>query len=149
MTLLLTIPGRVQAWERTGGNGARRYTRPKSAAYKRLIATVARAAMAGREPFAGPVRVDWIAAFARPKRRPAEVPPEAWRTGARVVRTGTPDRDNIDKAILDGLTTAQVWGDDAAVVSGEIAKVYAARGEGAHVEVRVEAIGWTHERRAG
>jgi len=78
-------------------------------------------------PIFGAVRVDLEFIFARPKshlRSNGEVKPSA-----PVHHTAKPDRDNLDKAVLDTLTKLQVWPDDSHVCQGSIAKRYAAIGE--------------------
>ena len=60
----------------------------------------------------GPVNLDLIFFFARPK---TILPSVVWMDRR-------PDRDNLDKAILDALTNAGWWKDDCCVVSGIIAK---------------------------
>jgi crossover junction endodeoxyribonuclease RusA len=43
--------------------------------------------------------------------------------------TGTPDRDNLDKAVCDAITAAGVWVDDSQVTSGTIRKRYCLEGQ--------------------
>lgn len=138
----ITIPGRPQPWQRTGGQGARRYTRRETAAYEARVAMLARAAMRGSPPLSGPLEVAVTAVWPRPKRRPDVMPPEAWATGTRAPRPSKPDADNVAKGILDGLTRGRVIGDDGQVVRLVAETLYAAEGEGPHVEVRVVAVGW-------
>jgi crossover junction endodeoxyribonuclease RusA len=77
----------------------------------------------------GAVSVDITAALPRPKhhygagRNAGSVRPSAPR-----YPTGKPDRDNLDKLVLDALTGA-AFADDAAVVDGRIAKRYARSGD--------------------
>lgn len=136
------VPGRPQAWQRTGGSGARRFTRPESAAYKRAVGTVARAAMGRRSPLDGPLRLDVVAVYPRPAKRPKVVPADVWRAGERIVRPVGSDADNVAKAIADALTAARVWHDDAQVVDLHAVTVWAAVGEQPCAEVLVEAVGW-------
>ncbi len=50
-----------------------------------------------------------------------------------------PDRDNLDKAVLDALTTLGMWGDDAQVVDGRVGKRYQrSRDERTGVFVEIE-----------
>lgn len=85
------------------------------AAWRRRVIGEARIAMAAFEwatvPAGVPVLVDvdWI--FKRPGVPPTLQP-----------RTQKPDRDNLDKAILDPLTRAGVWHDDCQPFAGDIAK---------------------------
>lgn len=51
--------------------------------------------------------------------------------------TGRPDVDNLAKLVMDQLTAAGIWGDDAKVASLECHKVYAAKGG---VGVEIESI---------
>lgn len=87
-------------------------------------------------PFTGPLRVTITAFFPRPKKH--------YFTGARakILRTDAPDyhiskpdRDNLDKAILDALTNAGIWYDDSVVCAGSVTKRYADATPGAYVEI--------------
>ena len=105
------------------------YNPPSADAWKARVGLEARA-IRGRTPLAGPIRVDVIFLFPRPLshfigRRPER----GLRPGAPVWHDIRPDRDNLDKAILDALTRARLWGDDAQIADGRIQKRYAAAGE--------------------
>lgn len=98
------------------------YTPNETRDWQRSASMVLRAAWgaAGRSGSVGdraPVRVDVVALFERPQRpiHPFYV----------VVK---PDRDNIDKIVLDSLVKAGVLHDDNAVVAGEPLKLYAPEG---------------------
>ena len=43
--------------------------------------------------------------------------------------TGKPDRDNLDKAVCDAITSAGVWVDDSQVTDGRIRKRYCLNGQ--------------------
>ena len=73
-------------------------------------------------------RLDWVAYFE---------PPQSWSKRERADAIGTlhrsrPDRDNIDKAILDTLFET-----DSAIACGTIRKVW---GEPARIEVTIEVL---------
>lgn len=76
-----------------------------------------------RLPWVGPLRVDLTFHFPRPKAHytsRGELKPTAptWHITK-------PDRDNLDKGVLDALTQLGMWADDKGVCAGEIKKVYA------------------------
>ena len=71
-----------------------------------------------------PVRVDVVALFERPSR--------PFHPFFVVVK---PDRDNVDKIVLDSLVKAGVLHDDNAVVAGEPLKLYAPEGTSPQVLV--------------
>ena len=89
-----------------------------------------------RKPMIGPVNVTINAFFPRPKahyfagKRAAILRPDAptWHTSK-------PDRDNVDKAILDALTDAGLWADDCQVCAGQVTKRYADTKPGALIEI--------------
>lgn len=68
-------------------------------------------------PISVPVRVDCIAMFPTPKM-------ERWG----LPHTVRPDRDNVEKGVLDVLVKARVLKDDALVSSGSFRKIWAERG---------------------
>lgn len=90
----------------------------------------------GAPGYSGPVRVDVVAVFARPRRLFARKWPDC-----RIYHTPKPDRDNVDKAVLDALTKAGVLADDAIVCDGRVQKFYADRVESAHVEITITTLG--------
>jgi len=118
---------RVRAFVR--GRHASVFTPPQADDWKAAIHIAAAQAIApiAQRPIFEAVRVDLEFIFARPKshlRSNGEVKPSA-----PVHHTAKPDRDNLDKAVLDTLTKLQVWPDDSHVCQGSITKRYAARGE--------------------
>ena len=67
-----------------------------------------------KTPAEGPIRVDLV----------FYMPP------------GKPDRDNLDKAVLDALTTLRFWIDDSQVCSGRIVKRYeSGQGPGCQIHI--------------
>lgn len=88
-----------------------------------------------RDPVTVPVAVDVVAVKRRPGRLPKRHP-------GRVLRVAKPDEDNVRKVVLDALTRARVYTDDACVVAPgpESASWYAALGEPPHVEVVVYVV---------
>ncbi len=102
---------------------------PKTAeAWKRAV-VAAGAPWAPPRPLMGPLRVKIDLFFPRPKRG---------KTGTwKITR---PDRDNCEKAILDAMTGAGWWGDDAQVVAGEVRKFFTPPGQGPCASISVEAL---------
>lgn len=70
----------------------------------------------------GPVRVWWDCYFQRPKNMMGRKWDEA-----PIEHTKKPDRDNLDKAILDTLKNLEFFHDDAQVCGGELRKYYTAK----------------------
>lgn len=87
------------------------------------------------QPWEGPVRVTIDVYFERPQRLLKKKSP----AGA-VRHTAKPDRDNVDKSILDALTEAGLWHDDSQVCDGPVRKWYAAKGCGPGVIIVAEQI---------
>ena len=94
------------------------------------------------DPMEGPICVDLTFFMPRPKnhyrtgKHAGELKP-----GAPEFHTGKPDRDNLDKAVLDCLKTLGLFRDDAQVCAGQIVKVYEdGRGPGCRLQVRAVSI---------
>ena len=85
-------------------------------------------------PLECPLRVD--VTFVMP--RPGKL---IWKTRAmpRVPHTIKPDRDNLDKAVMDALS-GLLWRDDCQVCDGRIVKVIASGAEQPHVEIVVSEV---------
>ena len=118
---------RVKAFAR--GRHAGVYTPDTADAWK---AEVRRAALANRstpEPLRGPLSVQLTFLMPRPKSRKVDV----WHTTR-------PDADNLAKAVLDALTDASIWGDDAQVAKMVVAKLYAKGTYGAGCAVIIEQL---------
>lgn len=111
---------------------ARVYSDDAAAGWKTSIALAARPHIP-RTPLTGPLRVDLTVYFPRPQRMLTK----KWPDGP-ILHDVKPDRDNVDKAILDSLTDARMWGDDSQVCAGEVRKYYAARGGATGAQIRIE-----------
>jgi len=82
-----------------------------------------------------PIRVDVTFFMKRPKRLCRKKDP-----GGPVFSTKRPDRDNLDKVVLDALVGAGILHDDSQVVSGLIEKYYHAingKGPGAEISISI------------
>lgn len=125
--LAFTIPGLPQGKGRPRigkvGAHARMFTPQKTVAYEGLIAHVAQVAMAGRPMFEGPMSVNLFidcpvpASWSQKRQRMA--------LAGEIYPTSKPDKDNVIKAVYDGLNGV-VWRDDVQVVDGRQRKRYAA-----------------------
>lgn len=153
----LVIPGDPQSYERT----TRSWTTGKAIdrggfrTWKRHArATIIRELRdQGLRGLARPVRVEVDAVFRRPERCPDGIPAAVWALGGRLVRPGTQDVDNIEKAIFDALQPSKrhreqgapnvyPLADDRWIVLSAGGKWYAAVDEGAHVRVRIVPVRW-------
>lgn len=119
------IPGAPVAKGRprvtTVGGHARAFTPAKTVRYESTVALAAQQAMAGRSPFAGPVRLEVAILLPVPaswsrKRQTAAV-------GGAIAATKRPDADNVAKAVLDGCNGV-VFADDSQIVELHISKRY-------------------------
>lgn len=87
------------------------------------------------EPWTGPVRLTIDAYFPRPKRMLArKYPREA------IPHAAKPDRDNVDKAVMDALKDAGLFADDSQACDGPVRKWYAEKGCGPGVTIVAERI---------
>ncbi|MDX2148060.1 MAG: RusA family crossover junction endodeoxyribonuclease [Planctomycetota bacterium] len=130
------VPGRGDAWNaRKRKAFAHLYTPDTADGFKSAIVLAARAAGLPREPWAGAVRLTVDVFFARPQRLLKRSSP------AGVIRhTAKPDRDNLDKVVMDALTRAGLWHDDAQVCDGWVRKWYVALGGEPGVVVVAERL---------
>lgn len=69
-------------------------------------------------PYTGPMSVNLVLYFPRPQRLMKKTSPD------QVWHAIKPDRDNLDKAVLDSLTQLKFWFDDSQVCDGHIQKTY-------------------------
>lgn len=113
------------------GNHARLFTPAKTVNYEGLIAHTAQQAMAGRDLIRGPVMVELHITVSVPqswsKKR------KLLALAGQIFPTKKPDKDNIIKAIYDGINGV-VWVDDVQAVDGHQRKRY---GEVPGVAVRI------------
>jgi len=96
--------------------------------WKELIVLRAREAMSG-DPLEGPVFVQLLFFMEDAKDRRGN----EWHTGK-------PDLDNLAKAVLDALTDAKVWRDDAQVCKQEFSKQQPVPGARTGVRIRVQSL---------
>ena len=136
-----TVPGVARGQGRPRatirGKHAAVYKDAKSASYENLVKLAAEAAMAGRVPMSGPVRLLLNVRCAPPASASRKVR-EAMLSGAsRPAKK--PDLSNITKAVEDGCNGV-AFIDDAQIVSLCAAKIYA---ETPGVDVSIEPLGET------
>lgn len=120
-----TIPGQPVAKGRPKfarrGNHVTAYTPEKTQSYENLVKLAASQAMAGGQPYVGPVQLDVYlgmqipASWSKLRQRSA--------SNGRIAATKKPDADNVLKAIKDGCNGI-VWRDDAQVVQLSVRKCY-------------------------
>jgi len=88
------------------------------------------------EPLQGPVHLRVTFSFPRPKSH--------WTAGGNLAKRATlrhiqrPDLDNLGKSVMDAMTQAGVWGDDAQVMRLVLIKRWCDAGELPGVLVRLE-----------
>lgn len=133
--ITFTIPGQPQGKGRAKivniGGFSRMATPQKTVAYEGLIAHVAQTAMQGRAMLERAVAVNLFidcmvpASWSLKKQRMA--------LAGEIYPTTKPDKDNVIKAVYDGLNGV-VWRDDVQVVDGRQRKRYAAT-PGVRVEI--------------
>lgn len=106
--------------------------------WKDSVRFAAKEAWKSRIPFRGPVCL-WISCYMpRPKnhiKKNGTV--KDW--APKWVET-KPDNDNIEKAVMDALTSIGIWKDDAQVARNITEKVYAAPGMSPHAMIRIEEL---------
>jgi Holliday junction resolvase RusA-like endonuclease len=124
--------GRARAYRK--GNHIGHYTPEQTVAYEAKGAALAKLAMAGAEPFTGPVSVVIRAYLAIPKSF-SRVEHQRAVLGRRRP-TSKPDGDNMAKAACDFMNGI-VYADDKQIAYLSVAKFY---GEIPRVEIEVAAI---------
>lgn len=110
-------------------------TPQRTRAYEAIVAEAVRAAYAGPQ-LAGPLAVDVLALFRRPRRLLRRKDP-----AGLVPHVARPDCDNVIKAVYDGIGRAGAWRDDSQVCAGQVAKFYHAKGGRPGVVVAVSPLG--------
>lgn len=102
--------------------------------WKSAIAAAATSVLPA-EPLTCPIRLELIFYLKRPARlcKKSINPTPTWATSK-------PDIDNLEKAVLDALTTIRMWSDDAQVVDVSMLKVYHAVGGRPGLNCLIEEI---------
>lgn len=116
---------------------ARVYDASTAEGWKAQIAEAAKPFLTAA-PLSGPLRVDCEFYMPRPKyhfRKDGTLKPKAPRW-----RSIKPDRDNLDKAVLDCLTQLGMWQDDGQVCDGRVPKLYETTMEPAGVEITISQL---------
>ncbi len=106
----------------SGVVAARVYDAGTAEGWKSLIAEAARPHRPAA-PLEGPIRLDVDFFFPRPQSLNRKKDPDD-----EIPHTVKPDRDNLEKALLDCLKTIGVLKDDCQVCCGEVRKFYVRKG---------------------
>jgi Holliday junction resolvase RusA-like endonuclease len=88
-------------------------------------------------PFMGPVRLNIIFMFPRPKSHFCKA---GLKPNAPALFTSKPDADNAAKAVMDALTTLGTWKDDAQVCNLHVTKQYASGQPGATIGISEDEV---------
>lgn len=137
-TIQFTVPGDPAGQPRPRaarmGGFIKIYTPDGAKDWKNRIILYARS-HAPRTPWTGPVRCSIDFYRERPQRLMTRKYPDAafWCTVK-------PDRDNLDKCVLDALTKCGFWIDDNQVVGGEIRKFWVAKDSQPGAEITLELL---------
>ncbi|MCG3776922.1 MAG: hypothetical protein JW395_3794 [Nitrospira sp.] len=132
-TLNLWVPGLPVAQPRpravSFGGHARMYNPGTSNAWKAVVMHEVRQ-FAGKFPAGVPLRCDLTFMVPRPKGHFGSGKNGGILKASAPTRpTGKPDRDNLEKAVLDAITAAGVWADDSQVTAGDVRKRYTPQGK--------------------
>lgn len=117
-----------------GGYTARSYDPGTAEGWKSQIAVAIREHLP-TTPYDEPLRVDLDFYFKRPKRLLRRQDPDG-----PIPFTSKPDRDNLDKAVLDALTQCGFWADDALACGGEVWKWYARKDGPAGARIKISTL---------
>lgn len=134
----LTIPGEPFSLKRARAARAGRFVRmhddPRNVSWKGAAVMLMQAAMKGRAPLTGPLRLDVVAWFSCPKgdERKREPRERRWSESQK-------DLDNIVKAVGDA-GNGVLWLDDRQVCMIVAAKKIAAQGDPAAMNVSVSSL---------
>jgi Holliday junction resolvase RusA-like endonuclease len=123
------IPGDPRGKQRARAGNGRHYTPKQTVDTERVIGWEARKAMAGREPFTGPLYVEITAIYTYPASWSAK------RRLATLWKTSKPDRDNIEKLALDALNKI-VFLDDSQIADGRTRKHYTTGAPGLWIKIQ-------------
>lgn len=111
------------AQSRAGQQFVAVYTPAKTRAYEQSLGWAGKAAMAGRKPLQGALRVVVTAYMSVPSSW--STPKRDRALGGQIRPTGRPDLDNLVK-MIDGLNMI-CWADDSQIVDLRVRKLYAER----------------------
>jgi len=113
---------------------ARMYNPATAEGWKQRIGTAALTQRPGT-PLQGPLRVSIDFYLPRPKRLCRKKDPNG-----PIRHTAKPDRDNLEKAVLDALTAIGFWGDDCQVCAGQVRKFYHGKDAQPGARIRIEVL---------
>lgn len=109
------------------------YYPPKYTKHKKQVAEHISALELERWPENTGLHIDYVFIMKRPKYMSAKK-----YSCNRVLHARKPDLDNLVKTVNDVLQDAKVIHDDSAIVSFFACKMYASKGENAHIQVTIK-----------
>ena len=115
-----TIPGKPNAWQRSGQNGKFHFTPKETVQFQNCVKLFFCQAAPDWQPHEGPVTMDVRSFFEVPKSWSAK---KRAATIGRPVMCSKPDWDNLGKNISDALNGI-AYRDDAQVYDGRVSKQY-------------------------
>lgn len=127
--------GRPRAFLRPGSQHASVYNPKTAEEWKGLVVLAARPHRP-EHPLPGPLRIDIDFLMPRPKSLMRKRDPEG-----ELYHCGAPDRDNLDKAVLDGLKQDGWCVDDSQACDGRIRKLYHAKDGVAGARITITELG--------